>query len=152
VDEGPLRALRFGSDDGADQSLLDLRDPTAVPMEYLRPASLSLLVPALVRRVLIVGLGAGSFASLVRRQVPTARVDGVEIDPVVVDVAERFFGLEVGPRLVVHVQDGARFIHERKVRRRARRSESPQAVILRPSALNAPRRPLVDELAARAAP
>lgn len=85
-------------------------------MEYLRAASLSLLIPPRVRRVLIIGLGAGSFARLVRRHVPTARVDGVEIDPMVVDVAKRFFALEEGPRLRVHVQDGARFVRASKKR------------------------------------
>lgn len=46
------------------------------------------------RRVLILGLGGGSAARLVRALAPSARIVGVELDPEVVAAAQRWFGLD----------------------------------------------------------
>lgn len=50
-----------------------------------------LLVPE--PRLLALGMGAGGGIQMTRLVCPNARVDAVEIDPVVIDVAHRFFGL-----------------------------------------------------------
>ena len=41
---------------------------------------------------------------------PDLRIDAVEIDPVVVEAAERFFGVQEDERFKIHVTDGAEFI------------------------------------------
>jgi spermidine synthase len=113
VEDGGLLALRFGSVRGVDQSLIDPDRPGALPMPYLRAAALGALLVERPRRALVIGLGGGSFAGFLHHQIPGIVVDGVEIDPVVVDVARTFFGLDQLPRLRVHVADGARFVAER---------------------------------------
>jgi spermidine synthase len=58
-------------------------------------AAALLALPAARRRsVLILGLGGGSAARLVRALAPRARIVGVEIDPEVVAAARRWFGLD----------------------------------------------------------
>jgi spermidine synthase len=111
VDEGNLRYLRFGSPVGDDQSVISLSDPGAAPMECIRHALLGVLMTAQHRRALLIGLGGGSFSSLLLRAYAQLRVDAVEINPVVVAAARRFFGVKEGPRLHVHVADGATFVH-----------------------------------------
>lgn len=64
-------------------------------------APLLALPPAQRRRVLVVGLGGGSAARLVRALAPRARIVGVEIDAEVVALARRWFGLgELGIEVV----------------------------------------------------
>jgi len=62
-----------------------------------------LLLPASHRRsVLILGLGGGSAARIVRALAPRARIVGIELDPEVVRAAKRWFDLdELGIEVVV---------------------------------------------------
>ena len=57
-------------------------------------ASVLALPPARRRRVLVLGLGAGSAARIVRALAPEARIVGVEFDPDVVAAARRWFDLD----------------------------------------------------------
>ncbi len=61
-------------------------------------------------RALVVGLGGGAFPSWLVRHDARVVVDVVEHDPVVVDVARRFFFLPATPRLFVHPCCGAAFV------------------------------------------
>lgn len=66
-------------------------------------APLLLLPPARRRRVrvLVLGLGGGSAARVVRALAPRARIVGVERDPAVIDAARRWFELDgLGVELV----------------------------------------------------
>ncbi|HKJ24713.1 MAG TPA: fused MFS/spermidine synthase, partial [Myxococcota bacterium] len=111
VVDGPrCRYLRFGSPFGVDQSVVSLADPGAVPTEYVRLAALGLALARAPERVLILGLGGGSFARLVARARPDAEIDSVELDPVVVEAAARFFGVAPSARHRIHVADAAEFL------------------------------------------
>jgi len=67
-----------------------------------------------VNDVVIVGGGGGVVPMIFAKSYPHLSIDVVEIDPVVVDAAEKWFGLTPGPSLRVHVQDGRMFIHNSK--------------------------------------
>jgi spermidine synthase len=56
-------------------------------------------------RILVLGMGAGSSIRATRLSAPDAIIDAVEIDPVVVEAGRRFFGLETGEKLRVHIAD-----------------------------------------------
>jgi spermidine synthase len=107
VDEGRLRYLRFHDVDGDDQSEIVRDDPAAVPMEYIRFAAVALAVPEQLRRALVVGLGAGAFPMLLRRVRPQASIEVVELDPLVHQVATRYFGFKEDSHLRVRIGDGA---------------------------------------------
>jgi predicted O-methyltransferase YrrM len=114
IDEGPRRVMRFGSPSGSEQSAIEPNNPRAVPVEYVRYALLGLAYhpPALgrPRRVLMVGLGGGTFTTLVHRALPEVTIDVVEIDPVVVAAARAHFGLREDARYRVHVADAAHWM------------------------------------------
>lgn len=112
VDRSGRRSLRFGSADGPEQSVIDLADPANLAMPYLRPVALVAALGPAPERILLIGLGGGGFVHHARAAYPRARIDAVEIDPVVVDLARRHFGIVPGPRLRVHVADGALFVRE----------------------------------------
>jgi len=110
IDEGPRRVMRFGSPSASEQSAIEPANPRAVPMEYVRYALLGLAHHGRPRRVLMVGLGGGTFTTLVHRALPDTTVDAVEIDPVVVAAARAHFGLREDARYRVHVADAADWV------------------------------------------
>jgi spermidine synthase len=65
-----------------------------------------------VERVLMIGLGAGVVPRFLHACAPESIIDVVEIDPLVVEVAERFFELRQDARLRVHIGDGRQFLAE----------------------------------------
>ena len=91
----------------SEQSAIEPGNPRAVPVEYVRYALLGLAHHGRPRRVLMVGLGGGTFTTLVHRALPDTTVDAVEIDPVVVAAARAHFGLREDARYRVHVADAA---------------------------------------------
>ncbi len=110
VDQGDTRSLYFGSTDGDTQSTISLRDPKAVPMEYIRHAASALAFAPVPERALIVGLGGGTYPMLLRRAFPTMDLDVAELDPMVRQVARDHFGFVEDARLRVHLGDGAAFL------------------------------------------
>ena len=58
----------------------------------------------------MVGLGGGTFTTLLHRAQPDLVIDAVEIDPVVVAAARACFGLREDDRYRVHVADAATWL------------------------------------------
>ncbi len=110
IDEDEMRHLRFGAEDAGNQSTISLSNARAVPMEYIRFAMLGMVLTPQRERVLMIGLGGGVFTTLLRRHYPTLWIDVVEIDPVVVEAAKRFFAVREDSRFRIHIEDGAAFI------------------------------------------
>jgi spermidine synthase len=110
VDEGNLRYLRFESPAGNNQSVISLKEPEQVPMEYIRLATVGLAHIEKPRRILMVGLGAGTFTTLLWRILPELQIDVVEISPVIYRIAREYFGLPDDPRYLIHIEDGRRFL------------------------------------------
>jgi spermidine synthase len=103
------RSLWFGRG-RVCQGVVDLGRVDCSGMPYVAVALAGLTLPNALRDVLAVGLGAGVLPRFLHAYVSEATIDVVEIDPVVVDVAERFFEFERDDRLHVHVADGRQFI------------------------------------------
>lgn len=61
--------------------------------------------------ILILGLGAGSLAHLLTKKYPRASLTGVEIDPVVIEVARKYFRLDSLSRLSVVTADAVSYIN-----------------------------------------
>lgn len=62
-----------------------------------------------IRNCLILGLGGGSAAKLVRNFWPEAKITGIEMDPVMVELGKKYLGLEkVNVKVVV--QDALEFL------------------------------------------
>lgn len=104
-----LRSLYTG-EGRARQSAIYPGRPLQLVHEYTRVGMVGLaLVPA-DGRILFVGLGGGAMPMYARQVMPAAHIDVVEIDPVIVDVAQRWFGFVPDDRMVVHTGDGRAFI------------------------------------------
>jgi hypothetical protein len=83
-------------------------DPDAAPLfAYLRAYD---LLPAMrpdAERALLIGLGSGALAMRLHQLHPDLKIDVVEIDPAVVDVAREWFAYDdAGDTIETHVGDG----------------------------------------------
>jgi spermidine synthase len=107
ADDGTTRFLRF---DNSYQSGMVLGRPFATAFEYTDIFHLLKAYNPAARDVLFIGLGGGSSPKRLWRDFRDLRLQGVELDPVVVDVAYRFFALPRDPRLQVAVDDGRRYL------------------------------------------
>ena len=75
-------------------SIVDLADPDALPVPYTRIMPVALLYPQTIRRILMVGLGAGSISTYLGRAMPDVQIDVVELDPGVIAAGRKYFGLQ----------------------------------------------------------
>jgi spermidine synthase len=102
------RVLRF-SPDGARQSVIRVGAPLDLRLPYARSAMVSLGVVPAPKRTLIIGVGGGTMPMFLRTLYPDMEIDGVDIDPQVVDVARQHLGLKTDPRLHAIVADGRKY-------------------------------------------
>jgi spermidine synthase len=107
VDDEESRYLRF---DNSFQSGMFLDRPFATRFDYTDYFNLGLAYNPDAKRVLFIGLGGGSAPKRFWRDFPQLDLQVVELDPVVRDVAYRYFRLPQSPRLRVEVEDGRRFL------------------------------------------
>jgi spermidine synthase len=116
--DGHLRTLAFVGDNDREsiQSGIDMREPDRLYYGYSEAMFLTHAVVPSVKRVLIVGLGGGSMLRFLRRHFPAVEIDAVEIDPEVIRMAERWFGVRSGTRTRIIEADGVEFITQSKER------------------------------------
>ena len=82
------RCLQFAvKRDQKNQTCFDTRYPKKMVFTYARMMMSVLLVQPNPRSILIIGLGGGTLPVALNELLPEARIDVVEIDPIVVEVA-----------------------------------------------------------------
>lgn len=110
-EQGTVRSLLFVDEKGSEQcqSSLDLASPGVLRHAYARTLFASLLYRHPQERVLIVGLGGGGMVRFLEHAFPATEIEAVEIDPVVVRLAEDYFGTKPGPRTQLHTGDAFDF-------------------------------------------
>ena len=119
-EEDGLRCMKFGFYDGGRQSCIRPHDRDYLVFNYTKMMLGALYFNPTPKRILIIGLGGGTLPMALQALVPDAKIDCVEIDPTVVEVAKRFFYFvpAAGTRIVTEdgrvfvkhaLQDGARY-------------------------------------------
>jgi spermidine synthase len=109
AESGGLRYMDF---ENLRQSAMVIDDPYELRLRYTRFLALPLTLRPEPKRVLILGLGGGSFPKRLHRDFPDVAIDVVDIDPAVVAIAKRYFQVPEDGRLRLHIRDGRRFIRE----------------------------------------
>jgi spermidine synthase len=116
------------------QTALDLTRPHVPVLEYARNLAAAFLFHPEMRSVLVMGLGGGALPAMFLKNPGGAAVDAgggapidaggrtpaasggqitvdvVELDPLVVELAGKYFGLAESPRLKIFIDDANRFI------------------------------------------
>ena len=111
-EEAGVRYLHFGSD--WVQGAMRIARPWSLELDYTREMMAGLLLrddPQWPRSALLIGLGAGSLAKFIYRNLPDCRSTDVEINPQVDYIARQYFKLPDDPaRLTVVIGDGADYM------------------------------------------
>jgi spermidine synthase len=98
-EEAGVRYLHFGSD--WVQGAMRIARPWSLELDYTREMMAGLLLRSeknWPRNALLIGLGAGSLAKFIYRNLPDCRITVVEINPQVEFVARQYFKLPDDPR------------------------------------------------------
>ena len=98
---------------GVIQSEINLEYPLALVEPYTQAMTLGLLWQPEPRSVYLAGLGGGRLALVLYHALPDVVIHATEIDPAVVTVARRFFGLPDDPRVDVTIEDGRVYLEQR---------------------------------------
>lgn len=114
TDDGERICMQFASRGRyfSNQSCQYKDRPDELVFDYAKLAMVGLLVKPDPERILVVGLGGGSIPKAFRSLFPQAKIDVVEIDPAVVDVAERFFDFREDENMEVAVRDARVFVKQ----------------------------------------
>ena len=107
-DTGDFRSLYFAS--RYLQSKMSLSQPHRLVLRYTRDMMSALLLTGEPRRVLLIGLGAGSLVRFLHHHFPRCTIDAVEHSPPVIKLAQGYFRLPVAPEIGVHCCDGLEFL------------------------------------------
>jgi len=106
-DRGPYRYLVYNDAVGFQTAASKISIFTGLYYDYY--SLLPLLFESRPRSALIIGLGGGIIANQMRQFYPEMGVDGVEIDPKVIEIARKYFALT--DTVKVFNQDGRIFMN-----------------------------------------
>ena len=109
-----VRTLLFVGDLGEEiiESQVDLEQPHNLLLPYSRFMLVSYVIAPEQRRALIVGLGGGGMLHFLRHFDPDLKLDIVEIDPVVIHVADEFFDARADGNARIINQDALKFLQQ----------------------------------------
>lgn len=107
IDNAGLRTLSFN---GSAETRMSLANRLRGHFEYTEYFHMPWIWNPHIKRVLMVGLGGGSTQRAFEFYYTNVLVETVELDPVVVSVAKKYFAVTEHPKHKIHNQDGRVFL------------------------------------------
>ena len=107
-DHGDLRSLYF--DRQYLQSSMSLSDPVRLVLSYTQIMAFAMLLTSEPKKILMIGVGAGSLLRFFHHHFPDAIIDAVDNSPHVIALARGWFGLPENDKISVYCQDGLDFL------------------------------------------
>lgn len=110
-DHGKARNLYFISDDGrlVLESSIDRKNPHNLILEYTKLMFVSYLFNTEQDRSAIVGLGGGAMMHFINHFAPAQKIDIIEIDPAIVDCADKYFNIRPNQNSDIIVEDAFKY-------------------------------------------
>ncbi len=113
--EGPYVSMTFGYNQRIyTESIYNTLDDRDLPVPYTRYMTESLIYAKNIRSILEIGFGGGRTSWYLHRFLPKATVTSVELDPAVVELSRKYFGIHDEPNFKVVNRDGRIFLSESK--------------------------------------
>ncbi len=110
-DNNDLRCLKFNvKSTKTQQSCFYKSQPQKLVFNYTKLLMSGLLLNPDPKRILIIGLGGGTMSNTLAQLFPNSRIDNIEIDNAVINVARRYFDFHESELIKTHNQDGRIFI------------------------------------------
>lgn len=98
---------------GVVQSEMNLDAPLELVEGYTQAMTLGLLWKPDPERVFFSGLGGGRVPLVFHALLPNVQIFAAEIDPKIIEIAQRHFGLAIGDRITVDLADGRQWMEQR---------------------------------------
>ena len=109
--DGDERCLLFRARRGLGRESCKLMgEPDRLVFEYTQMMLAGLYLDPQPKRILVIGLGGGTIPSTLQALLPDARLDVVELDPAVDQVARRWFDFKPAANTRVSIEDGRVFV------------------------------------------
>ena len=119
VQNGYRRCLVFNVHRGdRNQTCVEVNDRDRLVFSYTRMSFAGLLLQPQPETILVAGLGGGSIPMTLNNLFPEAKIDVVEIDQAVVNVAKEYFFFEENDNMKVTVKDARVFVKRAALRGR----------------------------------
>ncbi len=113
VDHDDTRSLYFRN--SVVQSRISLKNPHRLILKYSRyMMAACLLAKPVPVRILLIGVGAGSFLHFLNHFFPHSYVDGVDYSANVIKIARGYFLLPETDKINIHCDDGLHFLAHRQ--------------------------------------
>lgn len=98
------------------ESMYNTLDDLDLPVPYTRFMTSTLMYPKKINSILEIGLGGGRTAWYLHRSLPDVQITAIELDPDVVDLSRKYFGIKEEPNFHVITRDGRVFLAESKAK------------------------------------
>jgi spermidine synthase len=116
-EQPPYLSMTFGYNRRIyTESMYNTKDDKDLPVDYTRFMTASLMYAKDVHSILEIGFGGGRTSWYLHRFLPNVSVTSVELDPTVVELAKKYFGIRDEPKFQVVNRDGRLFLTESKDR------------------------------------
>ena len=116
-EQPPYVSMTFGHNRRIyTESVYNTRDDRDLPVAYTRFMTASLMYAKDVHSILEIGFGGGRTSWYLHKYLPNVSVTSVELDPTVVQLARKYFGVKDEPNFQVATRDGRLFLSESKER------------------------------------
>jgi spermidine synthase len=94
------------------ETVYNTGDDLDLPVPYTRFMTAALMYAKDVHSILEIGFGGGRISWYLHRSVPDAHVTSVELDPAVVELSRKYFGIKDDPNFAIETRDGRLFLSQ----------------------------------------
>lgn len=109
--EGPNVIMTFGHNRRFyTESIYDSTDELALPVTYTRFMTVGLAYASAADNLLEIGFGGGRTAWYLHKHMPKLDITCVELDPAVVDLAQKHFGVKAEDKFRIVTADGRSYL------------------------------------------
>lgn len=113
AEDGDVITMYFVVDDTYYiESRYDRSHPRSLDLDYTRTMMAGFLLQPRPKRLLMIGFGGGQISNYLFEHVPGLEIDAVDIDPEVIRLARKHFGVPDSPRYRTHAADGRLFVEQ----------------------------------------
>jgi spermidine synthase len=108
---GPNVIMNFGHNKRFfTESIYNTKDELELPVAYTRVMTVALAYTGKLENLLEIGFGGGRTAWYLHKQVPSLDITCVELDPAVVELAKKYFGVRPQDKFKINVADGRSYL------------------------------------------
>jgi spermidine synthase len=113
--DGPEISMMFGHNKNLyTETVYDTRDELALPVAYTRFMTVALAYASGLDNMLEIGFGGGRTAWYLHKHIPSLDITCVELDPAVVELAKKYFGVREADKFKIAIADGRRYMVKSK--------------------------------------